>query len=70
MLRAVSPMTPIDRSPIDLEEFRTAMRESGIEEIVEPMLELFASEAAKGMAAISTGLAAGDLDAVAGQHTR
>ena len=40
------------------------MRESGIEEIVEPMLDLFTTEAVKGMATISSALAAGDLDAL------
>jgi len=40
------------------------MRESGIEEIVEPMLDLFTTEAAKGMATISSASAAGDLDAL------
>jgi HPt (histidine-containing phosphotransfer) domain-containing protein len=50
--------------PVDLDEFRSAMRESGIEEIVEPMLDLFATEAVKGLAAISSALAAGDLGAL------
>ena len=50
--------------PIDLEDFRAAMRASGIEEIVVPMLQLFAEEAPKGMAAIASAMSAGDLDAV------
>ena len=50
--------------PVDLDEFRSAMREAGIEDIVEPMLELFAAEAAKGMAQLSSAMAAGDLDSV------
>jgi HPt (histidine-containing phosphotransfer) domain-containing protein len=49
--------------PVDLEEFRSAMRAAGIEEIVEPMLELFATEAEKGMALIASAVAAGDLAA-------
>ncbi len=49
--------------PVDLEEFRSAMRAAGIEEIVEPMLELFTTEAAKGMAQLSRAVAAGNLDA-------
>jgi HPt (histidine-containing phosphotransfer) domain-containing protein len=40
------------------------MRASGIEEIVEPMLELFVTEAAKSMVVLSSALAAGDLDAL------
>jgi HPt (histidine-containing phosphotransfer) domain-containing protein len=50
--------------PVDLDEFRSAMRAAGIEDIVEPMLELFATEAAKGMAQLSSGMAAGDLVSV------
>jgi HPt (histidine-containing phosphotransfer) domain-containing protein len=48
--------------PVDLDEFRSAMRAAGIEDIVEPMLELFATEAAKGMAQLTSAVAAGDLD--------
>jgi HPt (histidine-containing phosphotransfer) domain-containing protein len=40
------------------------MRAAGIEEIVEPMLELFVTEAAKGMAVLSSALAEEDLDAL------
>jgi HPt (histidine-containing phosphotransfer) domain-containing protein len=50
--------------PIDLEEFRAAMRASGIEEIVMPMLQLFAQEAPKGMAALSSAMSGSDLEAV------
>jgi len=50
--------------PIDVEQFRAAMRASGIEEIVIPMLELFAQEAPKGMDALEAAMAAGDLEAV------
>jgi HPt (histidine-containing phosphotransfer) domain-containing protein len=50
--------------PIDLEDFRAAMRASGIEEIVMPMLQLFAQEAPKGMGALSDALTSGDLEAV------
>jgi HPt (histidine-containing phosphotransfer) domain-containing protein len=50
--------------PVDLDEFRSAMRDAGIEEIVEPMLELFVTEAAKGMAVINDAMAAGNLDAL------
>jgi len=53
-----------DAPPIDLEAFRTAMRESGIEEIVVPMLQLFAQEAPKGMGALTGAIRSGDLDAV------
>jgi HPt (histidine-containing phosphotransfer) domain-containing protein len=49
------------RPPLDLEEFRGAMRAAGIEEIIEPMLELFTTEASKGMGRITAALAAGDL---------
>ena len=50
-------------SAIDLEEFREAMRESGIEEIVMPMLTLFAQEAPKGLDALKAALEQRDLDA-------
>jgi HPt (histidine-containing phosphotransfer) domain-containing protein len=50
--------------PVDLEEFRSAMRAAGIEDIVEPMLELFVTEAAKGMEQLRSAMSAGDLDAV------
>jgi len=51
--------------PVDLDEFRSAMRAAGIEDIIEPMLELFATEAAKGMEQIASAAAAGDLEALA-----
>jgi HPt (histidine-containing phosphotransfer) domain-containing protein len=50
--------------PVDLDEFRSAMRAAGIEDIVEPMLELFVTEAAKGMEQLRSAISAGDLDAV------
>jgi HPt (histidine-containing phosphotransfer) domain-containing protein len=50
--------------PVDLDEFRSAMRAAGIEDIVEPMLELFVSEAAKGMEQLANAMSAGDLDGV------
>jgi len=50
--------------PVDLDEFRSAMRAAGIEDIVEPMLELFVTEAAKGMKQLRSAMSAGDLDAV------
>jgi len=40
------------------------MRASGIEEIVLPMLELFAQEAPKGMLSLSSAMAAKSLDGV------
>ena len=40
------------------------MRASGIEEIVRPMLELFAQEAPKGMVSLSSAMAAKNLDEV------
>jgi len=59
-----SPEVTGPAQPIDLDEFRAAMRASGIEEIVVPMLTLFAQEAPKGVAALASALAAHDLDAV------
>jgi HPt (histidine-containing phosphotransfer) domain-containing protein len=53
-----------DPPPIDIEEFRAAMRASGIEEIVMPMLQLFVQEAPKGMRVLDGAIASGDLDAV------
>jgi HPt (histidine-containing phosphotransfer) domain-containing protein len=50
--------------PVDLVEFRSAMRAAGIEDIVEPMLELFVTEAAKGMEQLRSATSAGDLDVV------
>jgi HPt (histidine-containing phosphotransfer) domain-containing protein len=50
--------------PVDLDEFTAAMRAAGIEDIIEPMLELFTTEAAKGMEHIASAMAAGDLDAL------
>jgi len=50
--------------PVDLDEFRSAMRAAGIEDIVEPMLDLFVTEAAKGMEQLRAAMAAGDLDTV------
>jgi HPt (histidine-containing phosphotransfer) domain-containing protein len=40
------------------------MRAAGIEDIVEPMLELFVTEAAKGMEQLRSATATADLDAV------
>jgi HPt (histidine-containing phosphotransfer) domain-containing protein len=48
--------------PIDVEEFRASMRESGIEEIVMPMLQLFQQEVPKGLAALTSAMQAGDLE--------
>jgi HPt (histidine-containing phosphotransfer) domain-containing protein len=50
--------------PVDLDEFCSAMRDAGIEEIIEPMLDLFATEAAKAMEVITAAMAVGDLDAL------
>jgi HPt (histidine-containing phosphotransfer) domain-containing protein len=50
--------------PVDLDEFRSAMRAAGIEDIVDPMLELFESEGAKGMTQLASAMAAGDLDSL------
>lgn len=48
---------------VDLDEFRSAMRASGIEEIVMPMLTLFRQEAPKGIASLTAALEARDLTA-------
>jgi HPt (histidine-containing phosphotransfer) domain-containing protein len=50
--------------PVELDELRGAMRAAGIEDIVEPLLELFTTEGEKGMTKLSSALAAGDLDAL------
>jgi HPt (histidine-containing phosphotransfer) domain-containing protein len=54
----------VSRVPaVDLEGFRSAMRDSGIEEIVMPMLTLFRQEAPKGIASLTTALEERDLNA-------
>jgi HPt (histidine-containing phosphotransfer) domain-containing protein len=50
--------------PVDLDELRGAMRAAGIEDIVEPLLDLFTTEGEKGMSQLSSASAAGDLDAL------
>jgi HPt (histidine-containing phosphotransfer) domain-containing protein len=50
--------------PVDLDEFRSAMRAAGIEDIIEPMLELFVTEASKGMEQLRSATSSADLDAV------
>ncbi|MGE0160557.1 MAG: Hpt domain-containing protein [Gemmatimonadales bacterium] len=50
--------------PVDLDDFRSAMRAAGIEEIIEPMLDLFVTEAAKGMDQLAAAMSDGDLDAL------
>ena len=40
------------------------MRAAGIEDIIEPMLDLFVTEAAKGMDLLAAAMSAGDLDAL------
>ena len=52
------------KPPVDVEGFRAAMREVGIEEIVDPTLDLFVKEAAKIFDALKSALVAGDLEAV------
>jgi HPt (histidine-containing phosphotransfer) domain-containing protein len=49
---------------VDLDEFRSSMRAAGIEEVVEPILALFAQEGPKGVASISAALSAGDMEGV------
>ena len=50
--------------PVDLEGFRETMRAAGIEEIVEPTLEIFLQEAQRLFAALSTAVPAGDEETV------
>jgi HPt (histidine-containing phosphotransfer) domain-containing protein len=57
-------VTPIDGPPIDIDDFRASMRAAGIEEIVGPMLALFAQEAPKGMATLTATVEAGDVDGI------
>jgi HPt (histidine-containing phosphotransfer) domain-containing protein len=59
------PMTqPETDPPIDVDGFRALMRDSGMEEIVEPTLELYAQEATRLFADLSAAVASGDLHRV------
>jgi len=51
-------------SPLDLEGFRSAMREVGVEEIVEPTLHVFVSEAAAIFDTLMAAVAEGDSESV------
>ncbi|MBM4185112.1 MAG: Hpt domain-containing protein [Gemmatimonadetes bacterium] len=52
------------RAPLDLEGFRNSMQAAGIEEIVEPTLQLFVEESAGLMAALEESLAASDAESL------
>jgi HPt (histidine-containing phosphotransfer) domain-containing protein len=47
-----------------LEEFRRTMREAGVEEAVEAMLDVFVSDAPSRMEAVVTALESGDAEAI------
>ena len=49
---------------MDIDGFRAAMREDGIEEIVEPTLALYVREAARLFSDLSGAVAAGDVETV------
>ena len=50
--------------PVDLEGFRAAMREVGVEHIVEPTLQVFAVEAAAIFKSLAHAMVSGDLETV------
>lgn len=57
-------------TPVDLEGFRAAMRLAGVEEVVEPTLEIYVEEAGALFDRIVEASRAGDLEGVrAGAHS-
>ena len=50
--------------PVDLERFRETMREAGVEEIVDPILEVYLEEAQAIFAGLRAAVLAGDAEAV------
>ena len=50
--------------PVDLDGFRAAMREAGVEEIVDMTIEVYQEEASKLMTEMSQALGSGDLEQV------
>ena len=57
-------------TPVDLEGFRAAMRRAGVEEVVEPTLEIYVEEAGVLFDQIVEAARAGDLEVVrAGAHS-
>jgi HPt (histidine-containing phosphotransfer) domain-containing protein len=55
------------KPPVDVEAFRATMREAGIEEIVDPTLDVFVKEAERIFHALEGAFVAGDLKSV-GAH--
>lgn len=49
--------------PVDLEGFRVSMRVAGIEEIVEPTLQVYAEEARETFSALERAVEEGDIEA-------
>jgi HPt (histidine-containing phosphotransfer) domain-containing protein len=54
-------MTADSTPPVDLDAFRTAMREAGVEEIVEPVLATYVQEAAGLFERLSAAMSSSDL---------
>ncbi|GIW50760.1 MAG: hybrid sensor histidine kinase/response regulator [Gemmatimonadales bacterium] len=55
---------PPESPPVDLEEFRLTMREAGVEEAVNTMLEVFVSDAPARLAELSKAIDSGELDRI------
>jgi len=53
------PLAPTQEAPVDLEAFRREMREAGVEEAVEAILDTFVQSASERVAALTLALAAG-----------
>jgi CheY-like chemotaxis protein/HPt (histidine-containing phosphotransfer) domain-containing protein len=58
------PPTPEKAAPVDIEAFRAAMREGGVEEIVDATLEAFASEAPAIFAGLEASVSSRDAEGV------
>jgi CheY-like chemotaxis protein len=56
---------PVDQSPVDLESFRSAMRDAGAEDAVDDILNTFIENAPGYMATLTSAVEAGDAGAVA-----
>jgi PAS domain S-box-containing protein len=58
------PRVPTPESPVDLDAFRHAMREAGVEEAVDAILDTFVQSAGDRIAALSAALASGEAEAI------
>ena len=61
---AAAPPSPAPDAPVDLDTFRRDMREAGVEEAVDAILDTFVESAGERIGALTTALASGEAQAI------